>query len=121
MKPERTGRNPELDAARLGLQRVRVRIYMLSRGGWETLEEICAGLRREWPGARFSSASISAELRNLCNPKQCQAEELCLREKRRRMGQEARGVWEYALYPVGPAASTVLEVMGQKRLFAAEL
>ena len=117
---QRTGRSDALDGARLDMQRGRVRLYMLTRAGFETLEEITQGLERTYPGTRFSAASVSAELRNLCNPRQCAPGQMCRREKRRRKGQESRGVWEYALYPVAPGARVILEAQGQQRLFMAE-
>lgn len=89
------GYDASLDQKRLSLQISRIRSYML-QAGWKTLGEMKSDLEQRYAPAKFSEASLSAQLRNLRKPG------LWYRvDKRRRAGTHGAGsgIWEYRVLP----------------------
>lgn len=92
----------KLDGKRLDRQMDRVRELMLNMKHYHTLDELQKELERRH-GGYFSTASISAQYRNLKKAKYGGY----VGEPRRR-GDPKRGVWEYKLFPPPIPSQTAL-------------
>lgn len=106
----------KLDGTRLTSGRERLRLFMLGRNDFLTVEEIKRSLERLFPGCRFPENSLQANLRHLRKAafgkhdvqrrRRCSAHgpgPVHRSEHRGCACQCARGVWEYRVLP--PAVS----------------